>query len=81
MTFDTDDRNPDTQIRSDLWGNMSLHELLNQQRLVLNRLTAAGNLLTGLHANENMRGLYFALQHASDTLTELINQAASKKKA
>lgn len=81
MTFDTDDRNPETQIRSDLWSTMNMHELLNQQRLVLNRLSTAGNLLTGMYANENMRGLYQALQHASDTLTEMINQAASKKKA
>lgn len=78
--YDPEDTNPETAIRSDLWQTMNLEGLLNQQNLVINRLHAASGLLTGMHANENMRGAYFALQHAADQLADLINQAATKKK-
>lgn len=81
MEINPYDMNPDTAIRSDLWGTMNLDSLMNQQRLVTNRMHAAGNLLTGAYANENMRIAYYALQHAAEQLTDLINQAASKRKA
>jgi len=80
MNIYPDDTNPETAIRSDLWQDMNLHELLNQQALVLNRINAVASMRSGGFAVESMAGMHAALQHASDVLTELINQATSNKK-
>lgn len=68
---------PQTNIRTDLWGEMSLQDLLNQQDMVINRLTAVAQLVSH---NQSMRGMYAALQHANEVLSDLILNVSNKKK-
>lgn len=80
MTTDTNDKlpSPDTDVRADLWGTMSLSQLHRQQDLLLERL----NRLYALAATgaPTAIGLQKVLQLAMSDLTRLIESKSVQPK-
>lgn len=69
-----DETNPEYNVRTDLWATMSLQELQRQHELVCIKLNTVHGMISGPHASMSMIGIFHALQHATDVLTELINK-------
>lgn len=72
----TDERDPHICIRSDLWPTMTLEELLNQQRMVIDRLSQLASIMSG--AGPAVHNLYGALQVALQDLSTLLLQPTNK---
>lgn len=69
-----DGSNKHTDIRTDLWGNMSIHELADQRDLIVTKQTMLLEIINSVPA---AKGLYQALQHALDDIDGLISQRTS----
>lgn len=58
-----------TEIRADLWETMNSSQLSRQQELILSRLSTLQKMMPG---TESTIGMYKALDHALNIVTELI---------
>lgn len=79
MLTDVDPKNEDWQIniRSDLWPNMSTHELNTQLELVITKISVLARLPS---TDPTVQSIGLALQRALDYLTQLINQKTEPTK-
>lgn len=79
MNTDIDINNEDWQvnIRSDMWNNMSTHQLNIQLELVVTKISL---LLTLPSTDPTVQSMRFALQKALDYLTDLINNKTEPSK-
>lgn len=70
---------PETMVRTDLWGTMSLGELTRQQDLMIQKISAIQSLM-GANASPLVLAMYSALQKGFDDLNKMIEARAIKER-
>lgn len=71
---------PETEIRSDLWNEMSLSQLSHQQELMIAKMTAIMNMAGGGNASQSVMTIYNALQQGFNDLNKLIEYRSAKER-
>lgn len=70
----------DKEVRADLWATMSVTQLLNQQEMVMDKITKLQSMTpVGGAGTAGITGLLKALQHAMENLTQLIETKSSQR--
>jgi len=69
---------PQETIRADLWAEMNLSELTNQQDLVLTKLSLLASVM-GSSPTQSYKDMYGSLQAALEALNGLIEHRTNNK--
>lgn len=74
-----DDLNPETQVRTDLWGTMQLPQLINQRELLMGRLSTLQKII-GPAVSPTVLNMYNAMQMGLSDINGLIDNRSNTKK-
>ena len=69
--METDYNDKNTTIRTDLWHQMTIPELINQQRLLIERSNTISSLVA-MSATPSVKAMQFAVEMALNDINELI---------
>ena len=74
-----DDLNPETHVRTDLWGTMQLPQLINQRELLMGRLSTLQKII-GPAVSPTVLNMYNAMQMGLSDINGLIDNRSNTKK-
>ena len=72
------ENDPSVQVRTDLWGSMTMIQLTKQRDMMVNHISRLQSIMGG-NANPTILNMYSALQLGLEDLNQIIdNKYASK---
>ena len=74
-----DDKDPEIQIRTDLWGTMQLPQLISQRELLMDRLSSLLKIV-GPSVSPTVLNMYNAMQMGLSDINYLIDNRSNTKK-
>lgn len=66
------EKDPEEEVRSDLWHKMDIKQLDNQRLLISKKLGAIRGLMANGMTNPTTQGLHAALEYAMETVNKLL---------
>jgi hypothetical protein len=69
----------ETMLRSDLWNTMSMSDLIQQQDLMIAKISALQQMV-GINSSPSLATMYHALEMGFKDLNKLIDSKSAKEK-
>lgn len=74
-----DDKDPEIQVRTDLWGQMSAPQLVTQRELLMDRLDSLHKMMS-INASPSVLSMYNAMQMGLSDINQLIEHRSTNNK-